>query len=101
MKRHVVLILGVAGTIGLTVVLGLMLAGIFETSAQQAHLPPIATKGGASAQPRVQYPGWPTRDNSKFNTLAAIKSPPTPAEPRKLADRIVGNPEIGVKLVAD
>src|SRR5712691_3632199 len=89
MKRGVVLTLGVAGT-GLLLALGLMSAGIFEIAARQTHLPPISTDGLASAQPRARYPGWPTRDNSKFNTLAAIKSPPIPAEPRKISSPIAG-----------
>jgi L-cysteine S-thiosulfotransferase len=101
MKRDVVLTLGGAGTIGVLLALTLMSAGIFETSAQQTRLPPIATEGLASAQPRARYPGWPTRDNSKFNTLTAIKSPAIPAEPRKISSPIAGNPEIGAKLVAD
>jgi sulfur-oxidizing protein SoxA len=101
MKWGPVLTAGVAGTIGLLLALGLMSGGVLETFAQQTRLPPIATEGFASAQPRIRYPGWPTRDNSKFNSLAAIKSPPIPVEPRKLSSPIVGNPETGAKLVAD
>jgi len=73
MKRDLVLIVSVVGAIGLLLALATIPGGISETSAQQPRLAPIATDGAASAQPWVRYPGWPTRDTSKFNTLAAIK----------------------------
>jgi L-cysteine S-thiosulfotransferase len=101
MKRGTVLTLGVTGTVGLLLAVALMSAGILETKAQSTPLPPIATEGRASARPRVPYPGWPTRDNSRFNSLAAIRSPAIPAGPRKLSGPITGNPETGAKLVAD
>src|SRR6266568_176276 len=101
MRRDVVLTVGVAGTMSLLLALALISAGVFETSAQQARLPPIAIEGFASAQPRARYPGWPTRDNSKFNNLTTIKSPAVPAEPLKISSPIAGDPAIGAKLVAD
>src|SRR6516162_2255527 len=63
--------------------------------------PPLAT-GDASARPWKRYPGWPTRDSAKFNTLANPNvSPPAPNEPRKLPKPLAGDPAIGAKLVAD
>lgn len=62
---------------------------------------PLAIDGAATAQPWVRYRGWPTRDVKKFNTLAAIVSPPAPREPRKISAPIVGDAAIGEKLVAD
>src|SRR5262249_36552794 len=62
---------------------------------------PLAT-GDASARPWKRYPGWPSRDSVKFNTLANPNvSPPAPKEPRKLTKPLAGDPAIGAKLVAD
>jgi L-cysteine S-thiosulfotransferase len=55
----------------------------------------------ASVQPWKRYSGWPTRDMSKFNTLAKLVSPPAPKEPRKLTEAITGDVAKGAALVAD
>jgi len=70
-------------------------------SAQTKPLPPLDTKSEASARPWYRYSGWPTRDYSKFNTLAKLASPPAPKEPRKLEGPITGDPKHGAQLVAD
>jgi sulfur-oxidizing protein SoxA len=49
----------------------------------------------------VRYPSWPKRDESHFNTLANIASPPAPTAPRKLDRPLTGDPATGQKLVAD
>src|SRR5476649_1613489 len=71
-------------------------------SAQSAKgLAPIETVEDASVTPWKHYQGWPARDESKFNTLAKLASPPAPKEPRKLSGPITGNAENGAALVAD
>jgi sulfur-oxidizing protein SoxA len=72
-----------------------------ESHAQTKPLPPLDLKGDAAARPWKRYSGWPTRDESKFNTLANLASPPAPKEPRKLTEPVTGNAENGAKLVAD
>jgi len=62
---------------------------------------PLELKGDASVRPWKRYSGWPARDESKFNTLANLASPPPPKEARKLAGPITGDPAKGAKLVAD
>jgi sulfur-oxidizing protein SoxA len=99
MKRDLALTIHVAGALGLLLALATIPGG--ESSAQQPRPAPIAIDGAASAQPWVRYPGWPTRDTSKFNSLAAVKSPPAPAAPRKVTSPVEANPSIGEKLVAD
>ena len=44
---------------------------------------PLETKGDASARPWKRYPGWPARDESKWNTLDHVSSPPASKTPRK------------------
>lgn len=61
---------------------------------------PIDVKGDAAARPWKRYPGWPTRDESKFNTLAKLSSPPAPKQPRPVP-ALTGDPAHGEKLVAD
>lgn len=61
----------------------------------------IDTKGDASIRPWKRYDRWPTRDMSKYNTLANLASPPAPKEPKKLAGPLVGDAANGAKLVAD
>ncbi len=39
---------------------------------------PLDTKMDASERPWHRYADWPKRDESKFNTLAEIASPPAP-----------------------
>jgi L-cysteine S-thiosulfotransferase len=72
-----------------------------QSYAQTKPLPPLDLKGDAAARPWKRYSGWPTRDESKFNTLANLASPPAPKEPRKLTEPVTGNAENGAKLVAD
>jgi len=68
----------------------------------QAKKPvPLALDGPAAQTPWKRYAGWPTRDMSKFNTLANLASPPAPKEPRKLSGPITGDAANGQKLVAD
>ena len=74
-------------------------APIFVASAQPA--PPLALDGDAAARPWTRYPSWPARDESKFNTLATLASPPAPTAPRKLSGPLTGDPATGQKLVAD
>jgi L-cysteine S-thiosulfotransferase len=77
-------------------------AGAQVGSAQSAKAQaPLDLAGDAAARPWKRYQGWPDRDESKFNTLAKLTSPPGPKEPRKLTAPIQGNAENGAKLVAD
>jgi sulfur-oxidizing protein SoxA len=62
---------------------------------------PLDIKGDASARPWKRYAGWPARDESKWNTLAKISSPPAPKAPRKLSAPLTGDAANGAKLVAD
>ncbi len=62
---------------------------------------PLETKGDASARPWKRYAGWPTRDESKYNTLGNLATPPAPKQPRKLTGPITGDAANGAKLVAD
>ena len=68
---------------------------------QAKELAPLDTKGDASVRPWKRYDKWPTRDESKFNTLAKISSPPAPKEPRKLSGPVTGDAVNGAKLVAN
>jgi sulfur-oxidizing protein SoxA len=61
----------------------------------------LDTKDDASVRPWKRYNGWPARDESKFNTLANLASPPAPKEPRKITAPITGDADNGGKLVAD
>jgi L-cysteine S-thiosulfotransferase len=70
-------------------------------AAQGVGAAPIAIDGDAAARPWRRYHDWPARDSAKFNTLAALVSPPAPAAPRKLAAPVAGDPAKGAKLVAD
>ncbi len=62
---------------------------------------PLETKDDASVRPWKRYPGWPSRDYSKYNTLGNLATAPAPKEPRKLAGPISGDAAKGAKLVAD
>jgi sulfur-oxidizing protein SoxA len=83
----------------------LMATGAFvlvaDANAQAKREAPLEIKGDASARPWKRYAGWPTRDESKWNTLAHLASPPAPTAPRKLAGPITGDAANGAKLVAD
>jgi L-cysteine S-thiosulfotransferase len=62
---------------------------------------PLELSGDASVRPWKRYDKWPARDESKWNTLGHVSSPPAPKEPRKLAGPVVGDAAKGAKLVAD
>jgi len=85
----------------------LIVAGAFVVdaqpgaNAQATKEVPLETKGAASARPWKRYAGWPARDESKWNTLDHVSSPPAPTTPRKLAGPITGDVANGAKLVAD
>jgi len=65
----------------------------------QAKKPvPLALDGPAAQTPWKRYAGWPTRDMSKFNTLANLASPPAPKEPRKVSGPITGDAANGRAL---
>src|SRR5437667_6219915 len=101
MKRGLLLTLSVAGAIGALLGLAIGPTGVFDSAAQPKLPAPIALDGDASLRPWVRYPSWPIRDAAKFNTLAAIVSPPAPAEPRKVVGPIAGDAATGQRLVAD
>ncbi|MGH6726147.1 MAG: sulfur oxidation c-type cytochrome SoxA [Pseudolabrys sp.] len=62
---------------------------------------PLELSGDASVRPWKRFDKWPTRDESKWNTLANLASPPAPTAPRKLTAPIAGDAAKGAKLVAD
>jgi sulfur-oxidizing protein SoxA len=62
---------------------------------------PLDTRMDASARPWQRYADWTKRDESKFNTLAEIASPPAPKTPRTLSGPLTGDAAKGQKLVAD
>ncbi|MGA2565406.1 MAG: sulfur oxidation c-type cytochrome SoxX, partial [Pseudolabrys sp.] len=61
---------------------------------------PLELKSDASVRPWKRYSGWPARDESKWNTLANLSSPPAPKAPRKIT-AINGDAANGAMLVAD
>lgn len=69
--------------------------------AQTKKEAPLATDGDASTRPWKRYGNWPSRDYSKYNTLAKLASAPAPKEPRKITAPIAGDAAKGAKLVAD
>jgi sulfur-oxidizing protein SoxA len=85
----------------------LFVAGVFISaggsgaSAQAKKEAPFEVSGDASAQPWKRYAGWPTRDESKYNTLGNLATPPAPKQPRKITGPIAGDAANGAKLVAD
>jgi len=85
----------------------LLAVGVFlvadqsRANAQAKKEAPLELKGDASARPWKRYGGWPARDESKFNTLSNLASPPAPKAPRKLSGPITGDAANGAKLVAD
>src|ERR1700724_2646486 len=72
-----------------------------NVGAQNISAAPLAVDGDASVRPWRRYHEWPQRDEAKFNTLAALASPPAPTQPRKLAGPIAGDPARGATLAAD
>ena len=95
------------GILTSTSVLALIIVGAFivldqsDANAQTKREAPLELKGDASVRPWKRYGGWPARDESKFNTLANLASPPAPKAPRKLSGPITGDAANGAKLVAD
>ena len=87
--------------IGAIVATLVVAASFYQLSAQQNERVPLDIAGDASTRPWLRYAGWPTRDATKFNTLAVLVSPPAPTEPRQLAGPVIGDPAIGQLLVAD
>lgn len=84
--------------------LAAMAAGVMTpipAGAQAKKEAPLAIDGEASAAPWKRYGNWPSRDYSKYNTLAKLASPPAPKEPRKITGPIAGDAAKGAKLVAD
>jgi len=69
--------------IGLLLVLATTPGGIFEISAQQPRLAPIAIDGAASAQPLGSYPAGRHAILRSLTPWRLSNSPPVPAEPRK------------------
>src|ERR1700736_6932160 len=88
----------------LAAILALLAVGLgvspSRVAAQSAAVP-LALDGDAAARPWRRYPEWPQRDSAKFNTLAALASPPAPTEPRKLTRPITGDPALRAKLPAE
>jgi len=89
-----------------TAALMAMVAGVMTlvpsgANAQAAKEAPLVTDGDAAMRPWKRYGNWPSRDYSKFNTLATLASPPASKEPRKIAGAIEGDAKKGAELVAD
>src|SRR6185312_4925032 len=91
----------ITGAAALVAAIAFIPATIAPAHAQAKGVAPLETKGDAAARPWKRYDKWPTRDESKFNTLATLASPPAPKEARKLSEPINGDPAKGAKLVAD
>jgi sulfur-oxidizing protein SoxA len=62
---------------------------------------PLSLDGSAASTPWKRYSGWPKRDESRFNTLAKLATPPAPTTPRKITTPLTGDAANGAKLVAD
>lgn len=91
-----------AAVIAVVVAGALVAASGLDANAQtKKKEAPLDIKGDASARPWKRYSGWPARDESKWNTLAHLASPPAPKEPRKLPGPIAGDAKKGAVLVAD
>jgi len=99
MTRGGILASGTA--VALLVASAFVVVGQPGANAQAKKEAPLETNGDASTRPWKRYAGWPTRDESKWNTLDHISSPPAPTTPRKLAGPVTGDAANGAKLVAD
>lgn len=86
----------------LSMVVGLGTHGPVESQTAKPAAP-MAGDAAASARPYARDKGWPQRDYSAFNTLAALKSPPPPQldAPKKIAAPITGDAEKGRQLAFD
>jgi sulfur-oxidizing protein SoxA len=80
---------------------GFVVAGVEGADAQGKKVAPLDVSGDASTRPWKRYSGWPARDESKWSTLAVVKTHPVPKEPVKIAAPITGDAAKGGKLVAD
>src|SRR6185312_3892778 len=94
-KRSAVLAAGAVGLVA--VVIGGMTLFPADAPAQAKKLAPLALDGAASTTPWKRYSDWPQRDESKFNTLAKLASPPAPKAPRKLTAPLHGDAAKGEK----
>jgi len=65
---------------------------------KQQRAAPIALEGDASARPWKRHSGWPTWSNTAYSTAAALRSPPKPKQPRRIASPIEGDPVKGAEL---
>src|SRR5258708_39706615 len=101
MKRGGVLLGAAAATAFFAVGAFVVVAGSDASAQTKKKEAPLDIKGDASARPWKRYAGWPARDESKWNTLARVSSPPAPKAPRKLSAPVTGDAANGAKLVAD
>src|SRR6266568_1582224 len=101
MKRGGVLLGAAAATALFAAGTFVIVAGSGASAQTKKKEAPLDIKGDASARPWKRYAGWPARDESKWNTLARVSSPPAPKAPRKLSSPIAGDAATGQKLVAD
>src|SRR5258707_1135755 len=101
MKRGGVLLGAAAATAFFAVGAFVVVAGSDASAQTKKKEAPLDIKGDASARPWKRYAGWPSRDESKWNTLARVSSPPTPKAPRKPSAPVTGDAANGAKLVAD
>jgi len=91
-----------AGTAAIALLAGaVVLAGGPIASAQSKKEAPLDLKGDASERPWKRYAGWPTRDESKYNTLGNLATPPAPTGSRKITAALSGDAKKGAELVAD
>lgn len=87
--------------IGLMAAVGLVAASFLGRAGHASEPAPLDTTMEAAQHPWTRYADWPKRDESSFNTLAKLSSPPMPTAPRKLDGPTAGDPAKGAKLVAD
>src|SRR4029079_3795573 len=91
-----------AGTAAIALLAGAaVLAGGLIVNEQSKKEAPLDPKGDASELPWKRYAGWPTRDESKYNTLGNLATQPAPKQPRKITGAIIGDAKKGAELVAD
>jgi len=99
MTRAGILASGTAAA--LVMVTAFAVTGGSGARAQAKKEAPLETKGDASARPWKRYAGWPTRDESMYNTLGNVATPAAPTQPRKVTVPISGDAKKGAELVAD
>ena len=101
MKRNSIAMLGVCGALAAALAIPAAIVTVAESPAQSRRRVPIVIADDATMRPWVRYAGWPTRDFSRFNTLASTVSPSPSQEPRRPSGPIPGDPAIGQKLAGD